>query len=71
MTYWEETMQDDVYMIVSEGWKDAAKPKKIVEESGGKKEKPDFTIGKHKFKAELIPAAFADYPLFQNRAGED
>jgi type I restriction enzyme M protein len=56
MDYWAETMQDDAYLIVSDGWRAAAKPRLIVEEKGKKsKEKPDFTLGKQKFKAELIP----------------
>jgi len=58
MEYWIETMQDDVYMIVSDGWREAAKPRLIIEEKGSKtKEKPDFTVGKMKYKAELIPTA--------------
>ena len=57
MDYWAETMQDDVYMIVSDGWKDAAMPRLIVETKEKKtKEKPDFKMGKQKFKADLIPA---------------
>jgi type I restriction enzyme M protein len=56
MTYWAESMQDDVYMIVSDGWKQAAMPRLIVEDKHKKtKERPDFTVGKRKFKAELIP----------------
>jgi type I restriction enzyme M protein len=58
MDYWAETMQDDVYMIVSDGWREAAKPRLIIEEKNKKtKEKPDFTVGKLKYKAELIPIA--------------
>ena len=58
MTYWAEVMQDDVYMIVSDGWKEAARPRLIVEDKDKKgKEKPDFTVGKQKYKAELIPPA--------------
>jgi type I restriction enzyme M protein len=56
MDYWAETMQDDLYMIVSDGWREASKPRLIVEEKGSKtKEKPDFTVGKLKYKTELIP----------------
>jgi type I restriction enzyme M protein len=56
MDYWAETMQDDVYMIVSDGWREAAKPRRIIEDKGKKtREKPDFTVAKLKFKAELIP----------------
>ena len=58
MDYWAETMQDDAYMIVSDGWREAAKPRLIIEEKGSKtKEKPDFTVGKLKYKTELIPTA--------------
>ena len=58
MDYWAETMQDDVYMIVSDGWKEAVKPRLIIEDKDKKnKEKADFTIGKQKFKAELVPPA--------------
>jgi len=58
MDYWAETMQDDVYMIVSDGWHEAAKPRLIIEDKEKKsKEKPDFTVGKLKYKAELIPTA--------------
>ncbi len=57
MDYWTETMQDDVYMLVSDGWREAAKPRLIIEDKDKKtKEKPDFTVGKQKFKADLIPA---------------
>ena len=56
MDYWEQTMQDDVYLIVSDGWREAAKPRLIIGEKSSKtREKPDFTVGKLKYKAELIP----------------
>ena len=57
MDYWTETMQDDLYMLISDGWREAAKPRLIIEDKDKKtKEKPDFTVGKQKFKADLIPA---------------
>lgn len=57
MDYWAETMQDDVNMIASDGWLAAANPRLIVEDKEKKsKERPDFTVGKQKFKADLIPA---------------
>ena len=56
MDYWAETMQDDVYMIANDGWREAVKPRQIIEDKEKKnKEKPDFTIGKLKYKAELVP----------------
>jgi type I restriction enzyme M protein len=58
MDYWAETMQDDVYLIAQAGWSEAAKPRQIVETKEKKsKEQPDFTVGKRKFKSDLIPAS--------------
>ena len=60
MNYWSEVMQDDVYLISGEGWKDAAKIRPIIDEKDKRiNEKPDIVIGSgkkaQKFKAELIP----------------
>jgi type I restriction enzyme M protein len=58
MDYWAATMQDDVYLIAHTGWLEAAKPRLIVEtKEQNSKEAPDFTVGKQKFKSDLIPAA--------------
>jgi len=57
MDYWASTMQDDVYLISNAGWREAAKPRLIVETKEQKsKEEPDFTVGKRKFKSDLVPA---------------
>jgi type I restriction enzyme M protein len=58
MNYWEETMQDDCYLISGDGWKKAAQPQLIIDDKNKKsKAKPDFAIGKKKYSAELIPPA--------------
>jgi type I restriction enzyme M protein len=58
MDYWSETLQDDVYMLASDGWKAAARPRLLVEQKGKKsKEKPDLVVGKKKFKTALLPAS--------------
>ena len=58
MDYWAETMQDDCYLITADGWREAAKPRLVVEDRNRKtKEKPDFTVGKKKYKTELVPSA--------------
>ena len=58
MDYWAETMQDDVYMVAGDGWREAAKPRLIVEDKDKKsKEKPDFIVGRMKYKAEFISNA--------------
>jgi type I restriction enzyme M protein len=70
MDYWAETMQDDVYMIVSDGWREAAKPRLIIEEKGSKtKDKPDFTVGKQKYRTELIPTALVIARYFADEQG--
>ena len=56
MDYWDETMQDDVYLIGTDGWGEAAKPRSIIEDKQSKvKETPDLVIKKSKYKMDLIP----------------
>ena len=58
MDYWEESMQDDCYLVSGDGWKKAAQPQLIIDDKKNKsKTKPDFAIGKKKYTAELIPPA--------------
>jgi type I restriction enzyme M protein len=58
MDYWAASLQDDCYLIAADGWREAAQPKLIVEERGQKsKAKPDFTLGRKKYLAELVPPA--------------
>lgn len=56
MDYWAETMQDDVYLIAADGWVDAARPRGVIEDKERKlKETPDLTIGRKKYKMDLVP----------------
>ena len=56
MNYWDEVMQDDVYLIAVDGWIEAAKPRGITEDREKKiKETPDLTIKRRKYKMDLIP----------------
>ena len=58
MDYWAETMQDDVYLITSDGWREAAQPQLIIEDKSKKsKEKPGLVVGRKKYRTELIPPA--------------
>ena len=54
MDYWDDVMQDDVYLIVADGWVDAAKPREPNQDKKVK-ETPDLTIGKKKYMMDLIP----------------
>jgi type I restriction enzyme M protein len=58
MDYWAETMQDDVYLITSDGWREAAQPQLLIEDKTKKsKEKPGLVVGRRKYRIELIPPA--------------
>jgi type I restriction enzyme M protein len=62
MTYWHAVMHDDVALVMSEGWMDAAKPHKAVEDKELKlSETPDLVVGSgrsaSKYKMDLIPPA--------------
>lgn len=58
MDYWADTMQDDVYVLVQDGWPAGKVLRELVVKKGEKlKESPDLVIGKAKYKAELIPPA--------------
>ena len=58
MDYWDEVMQDDVYLIAAAGWVEAAKPRGIIEDKERKiRETADLTIKRKKYKMDLIPPA--------------
>ena len=58
MDYWAESMQDDCYLIAADGWRGAAQLRLIIEDKANKsKTKADFTLGKKKYAAELMPPA--------------
>ncbi|CAL9311883.1 type I restriction-modification system subunit M [Streptomyces sp. SudanB91_2054] len=62
MTYWHGVMHDDVFLVMNEGWLDAAKPRKTIEDKERKlSETPDLVIGSGrkatKYKMDLIPPA--------------
>jgi len=60
MTYWHETMHDDVFLIMNDGWLEAAKPRKAIEDKDRKlTEAPDLIVGSGKsatkYKMDLLP----------------
>jgi type I restriction enzyme M protein len=62
MTYWHDVMHDDVFLLMNEGWLDAAKPRKSIDDKERKlSEAPDLVIGSGrsaaKYKMDLIPPA--------------
>lgn len=62
MSYWHDTMHDDVSLIMSDGWLDAAKPRLAITDKERKlAEEPDLIIGTgknaKKYKMDLVPPA--------------
>ena len=58
MDYWDETMQDDVYLIAADGWLQAAQPRDVIEDKNRKiKETPNLILKRRKYKMDLIPPA--------------
>jgi type I restriction enzyme M protein len=60
MSYWHGTMHDDVFLIMNEGWIEAAKPRPAIEDKDRKlSETPDLVIGSGKnatkLKMDLVP----------------
>ena len=56
LDYWDEEMQDDVYLIAADGWVEAAKPRGSIEDKEKKvKETPDLSIKRKKYKMDLVP----------------
>lgn len=60
MSYWNQTMHDDVALIMGEGWDGAAKPRRTIEDKDRKlSETPDLVLGTgknaQKYKMDLIP----------------
>ena len=56
MDYWDEVMQDDVYLVVTEGWPEAARPRVLVPiRSKAATETPNLTVKRTKYRMDLLP----------------
>lgn len=60
MVYWHSLMHDDVFLLMHDGWVDAAKPRLAIEDKDRKlSEDPDLAIGSGKkatkYKMDLVP----------------
>ena len=68
MDYWEEVMQDDVYLIATDGWEKAVKPREVIPHKDKKlTETPDLTVKGKKYKMDLVPPSLVILRYF---AGE-
>ncbi len=71
MDYWDETMQDDVYVVTQDGWKAGNVLRALVAKKGEKlNETPDLIIGKKKYKSDLIPPALIVARYFASEQSE-
>ena len=56
MDYWDDVMQDDVHLVVSDGWVQAAKPRATIEDRHRQiKEAPDLIVRRRRYKMDLVP----------------
>jgi len=70
MTYWHETMHDDVFLIMNDGWLESAKPRKAIEDKDRKlTEAPDLVVGSGKlatkYKMDLLPPDLVAFHYFK------
>jgi type I restriction enzyme M protein len=69
LSYWDETLQDDAYLVADLGWLEAARPRLIVPDKDQKtKTEPDYSVGKNKFHSDLLPARTLIASYFQEAA---
>lgn len=71
MTYWNDVMHDDVFMVMNDGWLEASKPRKAIEDKERKlAETPDLVVGSGrsatKYKMDLIPPVLIVARYFAN-----
>jgi len=71
LDYWDDVMQDDLYLITADGWLGAAQPRAVIDNTDRKiKETPDLTIGKKKYKLDLVPPRLIVDRFFQKERAE-
>ena len=67
MDYWDGVLQDDVYLVVAEGWKEAARPRAL---DRGAPESPDLTVGRVRYKMDLLPPELVVARYFAGERGD-
>jgi type I restriction enzyme M protein len=70
MSLWEETLRDDVYMVIESGWEAGAKLTPLPVRTKGEKRtgRVDFTIKKIDHRSELIPPELLIKTFFLEKA---
>lgn len=71
MDYWNETMQDDAFLVTSDGWVSAARPRPAIDDKERKiQETPDLVVNRRKYKTDLIPPNLLAKAHFPDAAAE-
>ena len=75
MTYWHDIMHDDVFLIMNEGWVDAAKPRKTIEDKDRKlsedaRPRRRLRAQRHQVQDGPHPAGAHRRALLRRRAGQ-
>lgn len=70
MQLWEETLRDDVYMVIESGWEAGGKLTALPAKAKGEKRtgRVDFVINKVEFRSELIPPDLLIQTFFADKA---
>ena len=70
MQLWEETLRDDVYMVIESGWEAGGKLTALPAKAKGEKRtgRVDFLINKVEFRSELIPPDLLIQTFFADEA---
>ena len=71
MDCWDEVMQDDVYLVVTEAWVEAARPRVLAPVRGkGTSEPPDVTVNRKKYRMDLVPPGLVVARYFATEQAE-
>jgi type I restriction enzyme M protein len=70
MSLWEETLKDDVYMVIESGWEVGGKLAALPAKAKGEKRtgRVDYTINKIEYRSELIPPELLIGAFFADKA---
>jgi len=67
MDYWDETMQDDVYLVTASGWVEAAEPRALGKRA---EDAPDLTVQRMKYRMDLLPPDLVKARFFSEERDE-
>jgi type I restriction enzyme M protein len=70
MSLWEETLKDDVYMVIESGWESGSRLVALPAKAKGEKRsgRVDYTINKVEYRSELIPPDLLIKTFFADKA---